>query len=60
MEQSLDALNRQLEAVGETPVGMERFRPNIVIEGLPAFSEHQTKQLKHPNYIIIFSPYISD
>lgn len=51
-QQSLDALNQQLQAAGEGPVGMDRFRPNIVIKGLPAFSEHQTKQLKHPNYTI--------
>ena len=32
---SLAALNRRMPA----PVGMERFRPNLVLEGLPAFAE---------------------
>jgi uncharacterized protein len=32
---SLEALNLRMPA----PVGMERFRPNLVLEGLPAFAE---------------------
>ena len=34
-EESLDDLNRRLEV----PVSMERFRPNIVISGLPPYAE---------------------
>jgi uncharacterized protein len=32
---SLAELNRRLAAAGEAPVAMERFRPNLVIDGLP-------------------------
>lgn len=38
---SLNELNRQLE----TPVPMDRFRPNLVIEGLEPFAEHRVKSL---------------
>lgn len=31
---SLDGLNRRLQAAGHAAVGMERFRPNLVLEGL--------------------------
>lgn len=31
---SLDDLNARLQAKGAAPVGMERFRPNLVLEGL--------------------------
>lgn len=34
-ESSLAALNRELA----TPVGIERFRPNFVVRGLPAYAE---------------------
>lgn len=34
---SLEGLNRRLQAAGEAPVGIERFRPNIVLGG---FDEH--------------------
>ena len=36
---SLAALNADMEAHGEGSVGMDRFRPNIVIEGAEAFAE---------------------
>lgn len=36
---SLDALNERLQAAGHAPVPMDRFRPNIVIDGLEAFDE---------------------
>ena len=36
---SLDALNQQLAAKDVAPVGMIRFRPNIVLEGLPEYDE---------------------
>lgn len=38
-EGSLAELNRRLAAVGEAPVGIERFRPNIVLAGLDAHDE---------------------
>ncbi|HUH61259.1 MAG TPA: MOSC N-terminal beta barrel domain-containing protein [Candidimonas sp.] len=36
---SLDELNEQLRAKGQPPVPMNRFRPNIVLQGLPAYEE---------------------
>lgn len=36
---SLDALNANMEIHGEAPVGMDRFRPNVVIDGADAFAE---------------------
>jgi uncharacterized protein YcbX len=36
---SLDDLNRKLQAQGRTPLPMNRFRPNIVIDGVDAFEE---------------------
>jgi uncharacterized protein YcbX len=43
---SLDALNQHLESKGRDPVDIRRFRPNIVIEGLPAFSEHNLTEIE--------------
>lgn len=40
-EASLEALNRELTARGFGAVPMDRFRPNIVVRGLPAFAEHR-------------------
>jgi uncharacterized protein YcbX len=36
---SLDLLNEKLAAQGHAPVGMERFRPNIVLSGIEAHDE---------------------
>jgi uncharacterized protein YcbX len=36
---SLDELNRRLAARGQPPVTIERFRPNLVIDGLDAHGE---------------------
>ena len=36
---SLDELNRRLAARGQLEVGMDRFRPNVVLSGLDAFEE---------------------
>ncbi|RYF66112.1 MAG: MOSC domain-containing protein, partial [Comamonadaceae bacterium] len=36
---SLDQLNARLEAAGRGPVGIERFRPNIVLSGLEPHDE---------------------
>ena len=43
---SLDALNDHLKQTKQLPaLSMERFRPNIVVSGLPAFAEHKIKSL---------------
>jgi uncharacterized protein YcbX len=44
-EATLDALNARLDA----PVPMNRFRPNIVIRGLPALDEHKLTALSVPD-----------
>jgi uncharacterized protein YcbX len=36
---SLDDLNAKLAAAGRAPLPMDRFRPNLVVEGLDAFEE---------------------
>lgn len=36
---SLDDLNARLVAAGRAPLPMDRFRPNLVVEGLEAFEE---------------------
>ena len=43
---SLDELNRRLQAAGQPPVGMERFRPNLVLEGLDAHDEDRLGELR--------------
>ncbi|MCC2674365.1 MAG: hypothetical protein K0R58_1312 [Ramlibacter sp.] len=43
---SLDLLNAKLAAKGRQPVGMERFRPNIVIEGVEAHDEDRIGLLR--------------
>lgn len=48
-EGSLVQLNRELVLRGNEPVPMNRFRPNIVISGLPAFNEHSTDRLLGEN-----------
>lgn len=42
---SLDDLNARLAARGEDAVTMARFRPNIVLEGLPGYEEDYVKSL---------------
>ena len=42
---SLDELNQRLSASHQPPVGMDRFRPNIVVEGLEAFDEDHISEL---------------
>ena len=44
-EAALDELNRRLAAAGHAPVGIERFRPNIVLAGLPAHEEDRLPRL---------------
>ena len=38
-EASMGELNRRLAAVGHAPVGVERFRPNVVLAGVEAHDE---------------------
>jgi uncharacterized protein len=42
---SLDDLNRRLAAQGHAPVTMQRFRPNIVLQGLQPYEEDHLHQL---------------
>jgi len=48
--QSLDLVNQQMLAAGHTSITMEHFRPNIVLDGLAAFAEHQIQTLNHQDY----------
>lgn len=43
---SLDALNAAIAEKGGAPIGMERFRPNIVIEGASPWAEDQWGAVK--------------
>jgi uncharacterized protein len=45
-EGSLDELNRRLAAAGHQSVGIERFRPNIVLAGLEAHDEDRMDILR--------------
>jgi uncharacterized protein YcbX len=49
-ESSLEALNRELETRGHSPVPMNRFRPNIVVRGLAPFAEHEIAELSSGSY----------
>ena len=42
---SLDELNTRLQAGGHAAVGVERFRPNIVLAGLPAHDEDRLGEM---------------
>jgi uncharacterized protein YcbX len=43
---SLDDLNARLSMRGHAPAAMARFRPNIVVDGLPAYEEDYVKELR--------------
>lgn len=43
---SLDDVNAKLAERGHAAIAMERFRPNIVLDGLPAFEEDYVKTLR--------------
>ncbi len=43
---SLAEVNERLRRQGHAPVEMARFRPNIVLDGLPAFEEDYVKELR--------------
>jgi len=45
-EGSLDELNRRLVAAGHETVGMERFRPNIVLAGMDAHDEDRIGMIR--------------
>ena len=45
-EASLAELNRRLTEAGHAAVGMERFRPNLVLSGLGAHEEDQLRTLR--------------
>lgn len=47
-QRALDELNAKLVSQGLDPVGMLRFRPNIVIEGLDAHTEDDLKTITIP------------
>lgn len=42
---SLAELNARLAAAGQAPVTMQRFRPNLVLDGLPAFDEDHLHEI---------------
>lgn len=43
---SLDELNDRIQAAGGTPVPMDRFRPNLVVEGCEPFAEDSWGRIK--------------
>lgn len=43
---ALDALNARLAAVGAAPVTMAHFRPNLVVDGVPAHAEDGWRRLR--------------
>jgi uncharacterized protein YcbX len=45
-EASLADLNRRLSAQGKLPVGMERFRPNLVLSGLAPYDEDHLDEIR--------------
>ncbi len=45
-EASLAGLNQRLQAAGQAPVGIERFRPNIVLAGVEAHDEDRLDVLR--------------
>ena len=44
-EASLAGLNQRLQAAGHAPVGIERFRPNIVLAGIETHDEDRVDRL---------------
>lgn len=59
-EASLAGLNARLEAAGQAPVGIERFRPNLVLAGVEAHDEDRIAELHiaaaHPVRLQLVKP----
>lgn len=55
---SLDELNQRLQAAGQAPVDMRRFRPNIVLAGLTAHDEDRCgpMSIATPDGLAIIEP----
>lgn len=51
---SLETLNGRLADRQEPQVDMRRFRPNIVLSGLPAFAEHRLGSIEGEDFRIAF------
>lgn len=49
-QHSLERLNQSMRKNNLEEVTIERFRPNIVVNNIPAFSEHSIKELIHKYY----------
>ena len=49
---SLRALNDALQEQGKATVPMDRFRPNLVVDGLTAFAEHRVHSLDGEGFSI--------
>ena len=47
-QSALDLLNQRLQKAKHVPITMERFRPNMVLEGDSACGEHHWKTLQFP------------
>lgn len=45
-QDSLDDLNARLTAKGEASIGIDRFRPNLVVSGAGAFAEDEWRELR--------------
>ena len=43
---SLDELNRRLVAAGDAPVSLQRFRPNLVLDGLQPYDEDHLDEIR--------------
>lgn len=50
-EASLDDLNQRIAQVGGEPVPMDRFRPNLVLEGCGAYAEDSWKRFRIGNIV---------
>jgi len=53
-QSSLDALNSELAAKGLDTVPMNRFRPNVVVNGLDQFAEHRVSRISADKYAFEF------
>jgi uncharacterized protein YcbX len=49
---SLDELNHRIQENGGTPVSMDRFRPNLVVEGCDAFAEDTWQRLRSGDVVL--------